>query len=207
MKSVFDNCSTSSSGVDCIMKVAVYLFLPHLVNLSEMNEFTPLIFNSCSDYLKSQENRYLRREIRDPVWSYFIVQGSLVMSVLVRYLKREALVFLRKMRKYFSHRSVGRFQSFSATDVKTKLLMLTILAQSAAACGLGTAEANQPLKLVKIPFWLVKLCEHWKPRRKQKLISNFHNMKLCQSIQNLNHQRQQISYVIDWPKQELVLNL
>jgi len=36
------------------------------------NEFTSLLFNSCSDYLSSRENTSFLREIRDPVWSYLI---------------------------------------------------------------------------------------------------------------------------------------
>lgn len=74
LNSVFDNPQTYSCAIDSFLELAAYLFQPHLSHLHVpvRNEFSSLLFNSCSDYLSSRENTSFLREIRDPVWSYLI---------------------------------------------------------------------------------------------------------------------------------------
>ena len=70
MNSVINTCQVYSCAVDSFLEVASYLFLPHLSDLNERNEFTELLFNACSRYVESPENSRLLEEIREPIWAY-----------------------------------------------------------------------------------------------------------------------------------------
>ena len=61
-----------SCAVDAFLEISTHLFLPYLSNLRTRNGFTDLLFNVCSHYISSREDRSLLREIREPVWSYII---------------------------------------------------------------------------------------------------------------------------------------
>ena len=50
MNSVINTCQVYSCAVDSFLEVASYLFLPHLSDLNERNEFTELLFNACLRY-------------------------------------------------------------------------------------------------------------------------------------------------------------
>ena len=52
------------------LEISTHLFLPYLSNLRTRNGFTDLLFNVCSHYISSREDRSLLREVREPVWSY-----------------------------------------------------------------------------------------------------------------------------------------
>lgn len=57
MNALFVRPGTYSCAVDAFMEVSTQLFLPYLSNLSVRNQFTALLFNACSDYVHSKENR------------------------------------------------------------------------------------------------------------------------------------------------------
>ena len=70
MNSVLSTPRTYSCAVESFLEVASILFLPHLSNLTVRNEFTELLFNTCSRYIKSRENSKLLEEIRESLWAY-----------------------------------------------------------------------------------------------------------------------------------------
>ena len=72
MNSVFVNPGIYSCAVDAFLEVSTHLFFPYLSHLPARNEFTDVLFNGCSDYIRSREDSLLLREIREPVWSYII---------------------------------------------------------------------------------------------------------------------------------------
>ena len=59
-----------SCALDSFLEIASCLFLPHLSDLTVRNEFTELLFNTCSRYVESPENSRLLEEIREPIWAY-----------------------------------------------------------------------------------------------------------------------------------------
>jgi len=65
---------TFSCALDSFLELAACLFLPHLSNLTVRNEFTELLFNTCSRYIESPGNSRLLNEIREPVWAYLTQQ-------------------------------------------------------------------------------------------------------------------------------------
>ena len=69
MNSVFVNPGIYSCAVDAFLEVSTHLFLPYLSHLPARNEFTDLLFNASSDYIRSREDSFLLREIREPVCS------------------------------------------------------------------------------------------------------------------------------------------
>ena len=52
-----------SCALDSFLEIASCLFLPHLSDLTVRNEFTELLFNTCSRYVESPENSRLLEEI------------------------------------------------------------------------------------------------------------------------------------------------
>ena len=61
---------TFSCALDSFLEIASCLFFPHLSSLTVRNEFTDLLFNTCSRYIESPENSRLLNEIREPLWAY-----------------------------------------------------------------------------------------------------------------------------------------
>ena len=70
MNSALSIPRTFSCAWDSFLVMASCLFLPHLSNLTMRNEFTELLFNTCSRYTESRENSKLSEEIREPLWAY-----------------------------------------------------------------------------------------------------------------------------------------
>ena len=64
MNSVLNTPHTYSCAVDSFLEVASCLFLPHLSNLTVRNEFTELLFDTCSRYIELRENSKLLEEIK-----------------------------------------------------------------------------------------------------------------------------------------------
>ena len=61
-----------SCALDSFLEIASCLFLPHLSDLTVRNEFTELLFNTCSRYVESPENSRLLEEIREPIWAFYM---------------------------------------------------------------------------------------------------------------------------------------
>ena len=72
MNSVFTDPGIYSCAVDAFLEVCTHLFMPYLSNLPAKNEFTELLFNTCSYYICSREDSASLKEIRELVWSYII---------------------------------------------------------------------------------------------------------------------------------------
>ena len=70
MNSALSIRRTFSCALDSFLEIASCLFLPHLSNLTVRNEFTELLFNTCSRYIESRENSKLLEEIKEPFWAY-----------------------------------------------------------------------------------------------------------------------------------------
>ena len=70
MNSILNTSQIYSCAVDSFLEVASQLFLPYLSDLTVRNEFTELLFNTCSRYVESPENSKLLEEIREPIWAY-----------------------------------------------------------------------------------------------------------------------------------------
>ena len=70
MNSALSILRTFSCALDSFLEIASCLFLPHLSNLTVRNEFTKLLFNTCSRYIESRENSKLLEEIRESLWAY-----------------------------------------------------------------------------------------------------------------------------------------
>ena len=70
MNSALSIPRTFSCALDSFLEIASCLFLPHLSNLTVRNEFTELLFNTCSRYIESRENSKLLEEIKEPLWAY-----------------------------------------------------------------------------------------------------------------------------------------
>ena len=70
MNAVLNTSQVYSCAVDSFLEVVSFLILPHLSDLVVRNEFTELLFATCSRYIELSENSRLLPEIREPVWAY-----------------------------------------------------------------------------------------------------------------------------------------
>ena len=57
MNSVFINPGIYSCAVNAFLEISTHLFLSYLSNLLIRSDFTDLLFNACSQYMSSREDR------------------------------------------------------------------------------------------------------------------------------------------------------
>ena len=57
-------------ALDSFLKIASCLFLLHLLTLTVRNEFTELLFYTCSRYIESPKTSRLLEEIKELLWAY-----------------------------------------------------------------------------------------------------------------------------------------
>ena len=67
MNSALSIPRTFSCALDSFLEIASFLLVPYLSNLTLTNEFTELLFNTCSRYYESSENSKLLEEIKEPL--------------------------------------------------------------------------------------------------------------------------------------------
>lgn len=146
MNSALSIPRTFSCALDSFLEIASCLFLPHLPNLTVRNEFTELLFNTCSRYIESRENSKLFEEIKEPLWAYL---GQQCPSFLARdcnacfsqiFEERTFGKLTSDEKSIFS--SLTTFQSFCETCQKDVVLNSSILVNFVTRCALQKCELN-----------------------------------------------------------------
>ena len=146
MNSAFSITRTFSCALDTFLEIASCLFLPHLSNLTVRNEFTELLFNTCSRYIESPENNKLLEEIKEPLWAYLRQQCT-------SFLARDCNACFSQI---FEERTFGKltsdemnifsslrtFQSFCETFQKDVVLNSSILVNFVTRSKLQKCELN-----------------------------------------------------------------
>ena len=147
MHSVLNTPHTYSCAVDSFFRpFASCLFLPHLSNLTVRNEFTELLFDTCSRYIELRENSKLLEEIREPLWAYlrqqcpsFLARDSNACFHQIFEKKTFGKLTLDEMNLFSSLRT---FQSFCDKCQKDVVLNSSILVNFVTRFALQKCELN-----------------------------------------------------------------
>ena len=135
-----------SCALDSFLEIASCLFLPHLSDLTVRNEFTELLFNTCSRYVESPENSRLLEEIREPIWAYlreqcpsFSARDSNACFSQIFQEKTLGKLSSDEMNIFSSLRT---FQSFCDTSLKDVVLNTSILVNFVTRSALEKCKLN-----------------------------------------------------------------